>query len=251
MEHFMKRNIFAVSSLICLPLMGLTAGHAEETKNPLSANVTLTSDYAYRGISQTDERPAIQGGFDFEHDSGFYAGTWASSISWLHDMSEGGAPDSSMELDIYGGYRHQFGDFGLDAGLLYYYYPGSYRRSWKQANEMTDPHTLEGYIGGSWKFFSLKYSHAFTDLFGAKDTRNSKYVDFSVAYPVMDKLTLDGHFGRQFMTGSGNSYNDWKLGATLTYRGFDFGLHYVDTNIDNKDEVNADARFIASVSRTF
>lgn len=250
-EYFMKRDSFVVFSLICLPLAGLSIGHAEEAKSPFSANVTLTSDYAYRGISQTDERPAIQGGFNFEHDSGFYAGLWGSSISWLHDMSEGGAPSSSLELDISGGYKRQFGDFGLDAGLLYYYYPGSYKSSWKQANGMTEPHTLEGYLGGSWKFLSLKYSHSFTDLFGAPDTRNSKYVDFSVAYPLMDKLTLDGHFGRQFITGSGGSYNDWKLGATFSYQGFDFGLHYVDTNIDDKDEINADARFIASVSKAF
>ncbi|EEO27075.2 TorF family putative porin [Oxalobacter paraformigenes] len=247
----MKRNILAVSSLIGLSLTGLSAGHAEEVKGPFSANVSLTSDYAYRGISQTDERPAIQGGFGFEHDSGFYASLWGSSISWLHDMSEGGAPSSSLELDISGGYKRQFGDFGLDAGLLYYYYPGSYKSAWKQANGMTDPHTLEGYVGGSWKYLSLKYSHSFTDLFGAQDTRNSKYIDFSVAYPVMDRLTLDGHFGRQFITGHGNSYNDWKLGATFTYRGFGFGLHYVDTNIDNKDEANADARFIVSVSKAF
>lgn len=87
----MNRTIVAISSLACLPVLGLSSVYAGEAKNPFSANVTVTSDYAYRGISQTDERPAIQGGFDFRHDSGFYAGTWASSISWLHDMSDGGA----------------------------------------------------------------------------------------------------------------------------------------------------------------
>lgn len=73
----MDRRIIALSSLACLPFLGISSVNAEEAKNPFSANVTLTSDYAYRGISQTDERPAIQGGFDFKHDSGFYAGTWA------------------------------------------------------------------------------------------------------------------------------------------------------------------------------
>lgn len=247
----MDRRIIALSSLACLPFLGISSVNAEEAKNPFSANVTLTSDYAYRGISQTDERPAIQGGFDFKHDSGFYAGTWASSISWLHDMSDGGAPSSSMELDVYGGYKHQFGDFGVDVGLLGYLYPGSYSSAWKQANNMKDPHTLEGYIGGSWKFLSLKYSHSFTDLFGAVDTKNSKYIDFSAAYPLTEKLTLNAHFGRQIITGSGNSYNDWKLGATLNWQGFDFGLHYMDTDLANKKEANADARVIFSVGKVF
>ena len=68
----MDRRIIALSSLACLPFLGISSVNAEEAKNPFSANVTLTSDYAYRGISQTDDRPAIQGGFDFKHDSGFY-----------------------------------------------------------------------------------------------------------------------------------------------------------------------------------
>lgn len=247
----MNRSIVAISSLACLPLLGISNGYAEEAKSPFSANVALTTDYVYRGISQTDERPAIQGGFDFKHDSGFYAGTWASSISWLHDMSDGGAPSSSMELDVYGGYRHQFGDFGVDVGLLGYLYPGSYGSQWKRANNMTDPHTLEGYVGASWKFLSVKYSHSFTDLFGAVDTRNSKYIDFSAAYPLTNRVTLNAHAGRQIITGSGNSYNDWKLGATLNWQGVDFGLHYVDTDLDNKKEANADARVIFSVAKTF
>lgn len=247
----MNRSLVAISSLICLPLLASADCYAEEAKKPFSANVTLTTDYTYRGISQTDGHPAIQGGFDFKPDSGFYAGTWASSISWLHDMSDGGAPSSSVELDVYGGYRRQFGDFGVDVGLLGYLYPGSYGSAWKQANQMKDPHTLEGYVGGSWKFFSLKYSHSFTDLFGAADTKNSKYIDFSAAYPLTDKLTLNAHFGRQIMTGSGNSYNDWKLGATLTWQGVDFGLHYVDTDIENKKEANADARVVFSVGKVF
>lgn len=247
----MNRRMFAISFLACLSLSGLSDCFAEETKGPFSANVSLTTDYAYRGISQTDERPAIQGGFDFRHDSGFYAGTWASSISWLHDMSDGGAPSSTMELDVYGGYKHQFGDVGVDVGLLGYLYPGSYSRAWKQANNMKDPHTLEGYVGASWTFFSLKYFHSFTNLFGAVDTKNSKYIDLSAAHPLTDRVTLNAHVGRQIMTGSGNSYNDWKLGATLNWQDFDFGLHYVDTDLENRKEANADARVIFSVGKVF
>ena len=247
----MNRTMVAISSLVCLSFVEMTDSLAEEAKNPFSANVTLTSDYVFRGVSQTDERPAIQGGFDFSHDSGFYAGTWASSISWLHDMSDGGAPSSSMELDVYGGYWHQFGDFRMDAGLMGYLYPGSYGSEWKRANDMTDPHTLEGYIGGSWKYLSLKYSHSFTDLFGARNTKNSKYIDFSSAYPLMNNVTLNAHFGRQIITGSGDSYNDWKLGATVNYQGFDFGLHYVDTDMDNRKEANANARIVFSAGKTF
>ena len=99
---------------------------------------------------------------------------------------------------------------------------------------------------------TFKYSHALTDLFGAHDSKNSKYYDFSVSYPVMESLSLDGHFGHQTIEGSGNlSYNDYKVGATLNYEGFDVGLHYVNTNLKDKSALNADGRLILSVGKSF
>ena len=86
----------------------------------LSANVTLTSDYIYRGITQTNEDPALQGGFDYSHESGFYLGVWASSLEF-----NGGTSDApSLEIDFYGGMSGEFQNgLGWDVGALYYYYP--------------------------------------------------------------------------------------------------------------------------------
>jgi uncharacterized protein (TIGR02001 family) len=93
-----------------------------------TANVSLVSDYRYRGISQTNLRPAIQGGFDYSHASGFYVGNWNSSISWLEDADS--SVSSPVEMDFYGGFRNTFKlsdlEFNYDVGVLEYYYPGGY-----------------------------------------------------------------------------------------------------------------------------
>jgi len=89
------------------------------------ANVALVSNYLYRGISQTGAEPAIQGGFDYAHSSGFYAGVWGSSISWIGDG--GLAANAGLELDTYLGFKNSFAtDFSYDVGFLRYNYPGQY-----------------------------------------------------------------------------------------------------------------------------
>ncbi len=244
----MQKRILA--SALAAALLGSGAALAEDS--PFSANVSIVSDYAFRGVSQTDQRPALQGGFDFAHDSGFYVGVWASNVSWLRDAERGTGESSSnsLESNLYAGYATELGPIGLDVGLLQYYYPGDFDSGWKAATGMKNPNTLEGYVGVSWEFLSFKYSHAFTNLFGTPDSKRSGYYDLSASYEVMDGLTLDAHYGYQRIRGAGNdNYKDWKLGATYSYSGFDFGLHYVDTNI--KHSRIADDRVILSVSRSF
>ncbi len=236
----MRKTIVATALIAALPLIG--TAHAEET-SPFSANIGFVSDYAYRGISQTNERAAVQGGFDYAHDSGFYAGVWGTNISWLADANDD--VSSSLEVDFYAGYAKEFGDFGVDVGLLQYVYPGSYPHGFN------DPNTLEGYVGLSWKFVSFKYSQSFTDLFGTEDSKGSQYLDLSASYEIIDGLSLDAHYGRQRITGPAKSYADWKVGATYNFKGFDIGLHYVDTDMKDKDDFDADARYILSVSKSF
>ncbi|MDR1229298.1 MAG: TorF family putative porin [Azoarcus sp.] len=240
----MRKLIAASAFIAALPPVG-----AAEEASPFSANVTITSDYAYRGISQTDEKPALQGGFDFKHGSGLYIGVWGSSISWLRDAETGESSGNSVELDLYAGYGKSFGDFGIDAGVLRYGYPGNFDRKWRDDTGMKNPNTTEGYAGLSWKFVSFKYSHAFTNLFGAPDSRGSDYFDLSVSHEIVENLTLAAHFGKQRVFGPGKSYTDWKLGAAYKFAGFDFGLHYVDTDIDHEDL--ADSRLIFSIGRSF
>ncbi|QDF99163.1 hypothetical protein CJ010_22780 [Azoarcus sp. DD4] len=246
----MRKSILATALVAVLPFVG--SAHAEET-SPIVANVGLVSDYAYRGISQTDEKPALQGGFDYAHDSGLYVGVWGSNVSWLSDLERGTDENSgnSLELDVYAGYKHSFGDFGIDVGLLQYVYPGEFDSGWRSTIGLKNPNTLEGYVGFSWKFLSFKYSHAFTNLFGADDSKGSQYFDLTAAYEVVDNLTLSAHYGHQAITGPAKSYSDWKVGATYNLSGVAIGLHYVDTDMKDKSDYDADARYILSVSKSF
>ncbi|UDM48893.1 TorF family putative porin [Cupriavidus sp. MP-37] len=218
-----------------------------------NANLALASDYRYRGLTQSNARPALQGGFDYSHASGFYLGNWNSSISWLGDSH----PDVSapIEMDFYGGYRHAFGDSGwsTDVGVLQYYYPGSY------PDRYTSPDTTELYAGVGYGPVTLKYSYAPTNLFGMPDSRHSWYADLSANLPLgVWGLTLNADVGYQKVQVAGASYADWKLGLTKDLgHGFALALAYLDTNADRAVYTSAKGRYLGratvwgSLSKTF
>jgi uncharacterized protein (TIGR02001 family) len=238
-----------IQALVLTGLVGVPAlAIAEETSpHTFTANVGLYSQYIFRGLAQTDEEPAIQGGFDYSHASGFYAGVWASNVSWLRDNGSyrsGG----SAEFDLYGGYRMSFGDVGVDVGYLKYWYPGN------TAAGFIDADTDELYAAASWKWFSLKYSHSLGDTFGVRDADGTYYLDFSLSVPVGDTgLTLGAHYGvqeykgRDFALVAGcadndacYSYNDWKISAAYDLgklgnklSGTTLGVMYTDTSSAN------------------
>ncbi len=190
----------AVSAIFSLPMImsAQTAAAAEPAPSyTLTANVGIFSDYIFRGLTQTNSNPAVQGGLDFTHSSGFYAGTWLSNISWLTDF--GAYKSASLEWDFYGGYRGSFGnsDFGYDVGLLQYYYPGTVTPGATKAD------TLEGYASVSWKWLSAKYSYSLGNkTFGVPDSRGTGYLDISANYPLTDKVTLMAHYGNQKYKGT-------------------------------------------------
>jgi uncharacterized protein (TIGR02001 family) len=210
-------------------------------EHTLTANVGLFSQYIFRGISQTAGKPAVQGGFDYAHASGFYAGTWASNVSWLEDF--GAYTRSSLEWDFYGGYKANFGDsdFFWDVGTIYYYYPGTRNPGVYNAN------TWELYAGFGWKWASAKFFYSLDDYFGARPTGagtdGTWYIDLSAAYPVADTgITLLAHYGildvRNDGSGSSEvSYNDWKLGASWTvpdglFKSLEIGAFYSGNTAD-------------------
>ncbi len=125
----MPRTTVATLALLSLipTAQAADAPSAADAASPysLTANVTLASQYRYRGLMQTNNQPAVQGGFDLTHASGFYLGNWNSSISWLNDSnSDVSAP---VEMDFYGGYKGNLSDnVPVDLGVLQYYYPGDY-----------------------------------------------------------------------------------------------------------------------------
>jgi len=204
---------------------------APEPDWTFSANVGLFSQYVFRGISQTNEKPAVQGGFDLSHKSGFYVGTWASNISWVSD----GAPDVSapLEWDFYGGYKWSLPqDFVADFGVLYYWYPGSY------PSGFTKPNTTELYAALNWKMLNVKYSYSINDTFGFPDSDGSYYVEGNLNWDAVDKVndyigkvTLIGHVGHQSYHNWGDySYTDWKGGFSFEFLAVTLGMAVTGTN---------------------
>lgn len=254
----MRKTILAsalLASFVAAPTVAF-AEDAAPAAPAFTSNVTLASEYIYRGIGQTNRKPAIQGGFDYAHSSGLYVGTWGSNISWLSDQAAG-TISSSMEWDFYGGYKTAIDDFGVDVGVLQYFYPGSgYGAFAKSYN----PNTTEGYLAGSWKTLTLKYSRAFTDLFGATDSKGSGYLDLTGTYDLGDGFGVVGHVGRQKIQGGLNtsaSYTDYKVGVTKDFSGTVAALSYITTNGSPTVYTNAfgkdlsNGRVLFSVTRTF
>jgi uncharacterized protein (TIGR02001 family) len=242
-----RRISWLAASLACL---SGTAVAQEEPKPPytLSANVFLVSDYFFRGITQTWGKPAVQGGFDFVHESGVYLGTWASNVSG-NQFANG-----SLEWDFYGGYNFKpTEDITLGAGLLYYYYPGANYDQAAAGGPNQTFNTLEVNVSATYKWITAKVSYALTDYFGANtktgylgDTDGTYYPEVNVSYPLpfLENLSLIAHVGytnfkEELAAPNVNgetdpSYADWKIGLSYVWKdGWIFGAYYVDTSNDD------------------
>ncbi len=197
----------------------------------ISANISMLNDYRFRGVSLNDEGFAIQGGFDWSHESGFYVGTWASNISDFNG--------ASIESDFYGGYAGEVNGISFDIGGLLYSYPGGTN---------TDYFELYGSTGIDLGFASVTVgaNYAFSnDNLGNQDNIYI-YTDGEVAIPNTP-LSLNLRLG--FEDGAfGNKKWDWLIGTTLSYQGLDFGVSYIDTNVTGN---NSDGRVVFSVGASF
>jgi uncharacterized protein (TIGR02001 family) len=213
----------------------------------LSANLGASTQYRFRGLMQTNNKPAIQGGFDLTHPSGFYLGNWNSNVSWLSDSSD--KVSAPLEMDFYGGYKGKITqNITIDTGVMQYYYPGDYPSSY------TSPDTTELYIGFGYGPMTFKYSHALTNLFGVADSKNSQYYNLSGSFPTpLWGLTIDAHVGYQNLKHMDNgSYTDWSLGLTKNWdKGFSTSLAYVDTNADEAVYTNTKSRYIGKAAVVF
>jgi len=211
-----------------------------------SANVALTSDYVFRGVSQTDEDPAIQGGLDLGHDSGLYIGAWASNVDFNEEDSTDPAADdaANMELDVYLGYANEIGDISYDVSFLRYIYPG--------ADADLDYNELIVTLGYSDFTGTLAYSN---DVFNTDET--SIYYNLSYAHEFMDAFTVTAGAGYydfdENVSGAGapDSYVDYHLGVGKSLVGFDFDLSWYDTNSDGSDLYGdiADSRVVLTISK--
>jgi uncharacterized protein (TIGR02001 family) len=219
----MKLKLAVLVSTLAASGALLAQTKAPEPDYTASVNVGGVTDYRYRGISQSRLKPAIQGGADFAHKSGFYIGTWASSIKWVKDA--GG--DANAEVDLYGCYKFTAGPVGLDVGVLRYLYPGSALP--------VNPDTTELYVAGTWGPATLKYSHAVTNLFGFFDSKNSYYVDLNATFDTgLWGLTFTPHIGYQQVKNSSTAdYTDYSLALGKDFGGgLSASLAWVDTDTE-------------------
>jgi uncharacterized protein (TIGR02001 family) len=232
METIMQKKLVIAALLASsfAPVAAFAEAAAPASPHTFTGNVTLASEYLYRGIAQTRGKPALQGGFDYAHASGFYAGVWGSNISWISDAVAGAT--ASLELDVYGGFKGAIaGDLGFDVGVLTYNYPGSGKPS-----GAAKPDTTEVYGALTYKWLSAKYSHSTGSLFGwtqpdGSKTKGSGYLDLTGTFDMGDGLAVVAHVGHQKVKGlSAASYTDWKIGVTKDMGFGVVGVAYSDTN---------------------
>jgi uncharacterized protein (TIGR02001 family) len=201
----------------------------------ISGNMTFTTDYVFRGFSQTDENPALQGGFDYEDPSGLHAGVWGSNIDFNN------AGDGSMELDVYAGYQGALGDMSYDVGGIYYLYPGS------DNNLNYDFWETYVALGYDLESFAVNAGVNYSpDFFGK--TGDAFYYYGGIDVPLPYEVTLSAHYGHQDID-EGADYNDWSLGVNKTWLEFDWAATYTEADVDTDD--NADGRVVFSVSKSF
>lgn len=232
-KHLLAAVLGAFAALPALVAKPVQASDAP-TYSPLTSNISVVSNYVYRGVSRTNNYPAVQGGVDLSLQNGFYLGAWGSNVSWLQDT--GLAKGSSLELDGYVGYKGSFAtDFKYDLGFLRYHFPAVYNPNTINA----DSTELYAGIGYYWLFF--KYSYSPSNLFGIADSKGSYYADLSVNYPFPDSdFTLGAHIGRQTFKGTGAkalyqagrdpSYTDYGASMTYNLESYILGLSFSGTS---------------------
>ena len=237
-----------ITTMLFAGLMsGFTTSQAE-----LTANAALTSDYIWRGISQSASDPALQGGLDYTHSTGLYAGIWGSNVDWWEPVDGGTSNGEDIEIDVYGGYAGDTGGMlAYDIGFIHYIYPDT---------TTTDSDFTEVYMGATVKIFSAKFSYS-NDFANSGNTAwyMEGGIDYEFSSGYASGYTLSFHAGKSdgdnFSTG-GTDYVDYSLGVSKEYKGFNFDLTYYDTDLDgaNLDVVGAnqnDDAVVLSVSKDF
>ena len=214
---------------------------AAESPNKFTGNIAYTTDYTFRGISQTLEKAAVQGGFDYSHSSGLYAGTWASNVDF--------GDSAQTEWDWYGGFANTIGSskLGYDVGAISYNYTGG----------TSDYDFIEVYGKLSYDFgkFAIKGGLNYSpDFFNDSGSATYFFADFDV--PVAKDFGLSFHVGRQTIDDNSKytpNYTDYKIAATYSIGGFGMSLAYVDTDLSKSDCGGfdiCDSRVVFTVSRS-
>lgn len=236
----MRFSTFSLSALALVSAMPAMAQEASEPTEPApSVTVTgsfgVTSDYRFRGLSQSHEHLAGQGTINVNHESGLYVGTWASTIDDDYSLPGYG----NYEIDLYGGYTKTLDSgLGFDVGMLYYFYADAPARigGVKNNTDFFEPYASVNYsIGPANVKVGANYAWSQSGL-GDQDSLYL-YSNLAVTVPKTP-VKLLGHVGRSDgalgafnLDPADESYLDWSLGAEVAYQGFTLGISYVDTDI--------------------
>lgn len=217
--NFQTHRTLATAILAALPLLA---------QAQLTGNVSLTSNYKFRGQDQDTSKtkalkPALQGGFDYSFgETGFYVGNWNSSVDWL--------TRNSLESDLYGGYKFKSGDVDLDIGAITYLYPGN-----------RAGHTTEVYGAATYGPFTAKYFHTLSkDYFGYAGAtsgsgltgRNTGYLNVTFAQEVAPGVSVKASLGFT------------RFGSDIRNAGTP---HYIDYSVGGAYDLGAGASLSAAV----
>ncbi|ESQ77008.1 TorF family putative porin [Asticcacaulis sp. YBE204] len=217
----MKKFLIAAAATSAL----LAAG-AASAEGTFSYNIAATTDYVFRGISQTNEDPAIQGGIDYTNGI-FYAGTWASNVDF--------GSKADYELDLYAGVKPTVGKFSFDLGVLYYAYP--------QEDDLnaTELKAAVTYPLGAGTIGAAYYTNT-DDMF------DTSYGEVNVAYPITEKAVVSLAYGTQKFA-AGGEYDTWNLGGTFGMTDkISLDLRYYNSSEDVK---GMDERVVATIKAAF
>ena len=230
-------------------LLSVAANSPWRAHAELSGNVALTSDYVWRGVSQTDGGPAIQGGVDYSHTSGFYAGIWSSNVDF-NEVHENGSPvkhPARIEIDLYAGVRGQLLDhLGWDVSLRRYVFPNT--------TLQFDYSELSASL--SYGIFSVLFQYS-NDVFVTG--KNGFYYSAGLEYGLPENFLLRANIGYSvfdeavFGRDHPDNYVDWRLGIAREFAGLEFDLSYYDTNESGK-KLNgepAEGRLVFSMLKNF
>ncbi|CAM2068671.1 Bacterial protein of unknown function (Gcw_chp) [Sulfidibacter corallicola] len=203
-------------SLICAAIL---CGTPLFSFGEFSANLGLTADYVWRGESQTDEEPALQGGLDYALDLGFYVGTWASNVKF--------GEDRDVEVDLYGGYGYEGKNgFTFDVGYIRYAF-------------LDGPDAEEVYSGIGYRWATVTYYYDY-------DNENS-YLDGELAYELPRDFGIAFHYGL-FEFDAAEDREDYKLALSRSMWSLDFELAWHDTDWEGPIH---DGRVTMLISKTW
>lgn len=228
-----KNSLLVSASIAGITIMTPAVSAQDSSPFTLSGNAALVTDYRFRGLSLSNKDTALQGGFNINHESGFYLSTWGSSIENFNG--------SELELDIYGGYATTIGALSTNVGFLAYTYPG--------ATDNTDYYEVYGSVGGSVDIvsWSLGANYAF-EQDGTGDQDNI-YLYLSTSTPIGNTpFSVSGNIA--YEDGAfGTDKWDWLLGLNYSFKQFSLSVNYIDTA--NAGSSAGDAGVIGMLSASF